>query len=124
MPHRTVRDYENIIARLGAIPAYVDQNIALLDEAIQRGDAQPRLVAGLVAKQLAAQMAQRFQAMTQPASAYSVTLQRADPQASPRLVWSATEQGQPVSFHTEPARSPWQKFEVHALAVLPVDREL
>ena len=30
MPARSVRDYENIIARLRAIPAYVDQNVALL----------------------------------------------------------------------------------------------
>jgi putative cardiolipin synthase len=74
--------------------------------------------------ELAAQNALRFQAMTQPASAYSVTLQRADPQASPRLVWSTTEQGQPVSYHTEPARNPWQKFEVRLLSLLSVDREL
>jgi len=58
MPHRTVRDYENIVARLNAVPVFVDQNIALLDEAIERSDAQPRLVSDLVAKQLAAQMAQ------------------------------------------------------------------
>jgi hypothetical protein len=38
---------------------------------------------------LAAQTAQRFQAMTQPASAYAVTLQHADDaQGSPLLIWS------------------------------------
>jgi putative cardiolipin synthase len=74
--------------------------------------------------ELAARIAQRFQAMTQAASAYSVTLQRAAPQASPRLVWSTMEEGQPVSYHTEPARSPWQRFEVRALTLLPDDREL
>jgi putative cardiolipin synthase len=73
---------------------------------------------------LAAQTAQRFQAMTQPASAYSVTLQPADSRASPRLLWSTEEQGKPVSYNIEPARSSWQKFEVHALSLLPVDREL
>ena len=30
MPARTVRDYENVIARLNAIPRYVDQTIELL----------------------------------------------------------------------------------------------
>jgi putative cardiolipin synthase len=74
--------------------------------------------------ELAAQTAQRFQAMTQPASAYSVTLQPADSRASPRLLWSTEEQGKPVSYNIEPARSSWQKFEVHALSLLAVDREL
>jgi cardiolipin synthase C len=74
--------------------------------------------------ELAAQTAQRFQAMTQPASAYSVTLQPADSRASPRLLWSTEEQGKPVSYNIEPARSSWQKFEVRALSLLPVDREL
>jgi uncharacterized protein (DUF885 family) len=34
MPGRTVRDYENILARLHGLPAYVDQNIDLLNESI------------------------------------------------------------------------------------------
>src|SRR6185436_14958998 len=37
MPSRTVKDHENIIARLNAVPVYIDQNLALLDEAIRRG---------------------------------------------------------------------------------------
>jgi len=58
MPARTARDYENLLARLRAVPAYVDQNIALLDDAIARGIAQPRVVVDLVSAQLAAQIAQ------------------------------------------------------------------
>ena len=58
MPTRTVRDYENIIARLRAIPAYVDQNIGLMDEAIASKMMQPRIVADLVGQQIAAQMSQ------------------------------------------------------------------
>jgi prolyl oligopeptidase len=58
MPARTVKDYENMLARLGAIPAYIDQNIALLDDAIARGMTQPRVVVDLVGAQLAAQIAQ------------------------------------------------------------------
>ena len=58
MPARTVHDYENIIARLRAIPAYVDQNIATLDEAIAVKLMQPRLVADLVTQQIATQMNQ------------------------------------------------------------------
>ncbi len=58
MPARTVHDYENILARLRGVPGYVDQSLALLDEAIQRKLVQPAIVASLVEKQLAAQIAQ------------------------------------------------------------------
>ena len=58
MPTRTVRDYENIIARLQAILTYVDQNIGLMDEAIASKMTQPRIVADLVTQQIAAQMSQ------------------------------------------------------------------
>jgi putative cardiolipin synthase len=74
--------------------------------------------------ELAAQTAQRFQAMTQATSAYSVTLQHADPPASSGLLWSTEEQGKPVTYHVEPARNAWQKLEVRVLSLLPVDREL
>ena len=46
---------------------------------------------------LAGQTPQRFQAMTQPASAHTV------------------KQSQPVSYHTEPARGAWQRFKVRSL---------
>jgi len=58
MPGRTVHDYENIIARLHGIPAYVDQNIGILEEAVQRGIVQPKNVVDLVAGQLATQARQ------------------------------------------------------------------
>jgi uncharacterized protein (DUF885 family) len=58
MPARTPRDYQNLLARLRAVPAYVDQSIALLDEAVARGLTQPRVVVDLVAAQLAGQIAQ------------------------------------------------------------------
>jgi uncharacterized protein (DUF885 family) len=58
MPYRTVKDYENIIARLKAVPEYVDQNIALLDEAVRRGLVQPRVVVDRVLQQIAAQVSQ------------------------------------------------------------------
>jgi len=58
MPSFTVKDCENIIARLRATPAYVDQNIAILDEAIARGMTQPKIVSDLVIEQLTAQVGQ------------------------------------------------------------------
>ena len=58
MPVFTVRDCNNIIARIRAVPALVDQNIAIMDEAIARGWTQPKIVADLAIEQLTAQVAQ------------------------------------------------------------------
>jgi uncharacterized protein (DUF885 family) len=58
MPARTPRDYQNILSRLHGIPAYIDQNLAILDEAIQEGWTQPAVVVDIVGKQITAQLAQ------------------------------------------------------------------
>ncbi len=58
MPSFTVKDCENIIARLRGVPAYVDQNLAILNEAIARGWTQPKIVSDLVIGQLTAQVGQ------------------------------------------------------------------
>ncbi|HLK49552.1 MAG TPA: DUF885 domain-containing protein [Bryobacteraceae bacterium] len=58
MPARTVHDYENILARLRAVPAYIDQNLAMLDEAIARGMTQPKIVVDLVTAQVDGQISQ------------------------------------------------------------------
>jgi len=58
MPARTVHDYENILARLKRIPAYVDQNLKVLDEAIAAKQTQSKVVADLVIAQIATQAAQ------------------------------------------------------------------
>lgn len=74
--------------------------------------------------ELATQGAQRFEAMTQPGSAYAVTLQSADPQGSPALLWSTVEQGKPVVYKSEPSRNAWQRMQVRMLSLLPLDHEL
>jgi uncharacterized protein (DUF885 family) len=58
MPTHTVRDGENIIARIRAVPAYVDQNIAVMNEAIAHGWTQPKVVVDLIIEQLTKQAAQ------------------------------------------------------------------
>jgi uncharacterized protein (DUF885 family) len=55
MPARTVRDYENIIARLRALPTYIDQSIELLREQLAVGRAQPASVVNLMLDQVVAQ---------------------------------------------------------------------
>ena len=52
MPARTVRDYENIIARLRALPTYIDQSIELMREQLASGFAQPALVVELMLDQV------------------------------------------------------------------------
>jgi prolyl oligopeptidase len=58
MPVFTVKDCENIVARIHAVPAYVDQNIEIMNEAIARGWTQPKIVSDLVIEQLTAQAGQ------------------------------------------------------------------
>ncbi|HET9272249.1 MAG TPA: DUF885 domain-containing protein [Vicinamibacterales bacterium] len=55
MPVATVEDYENIVARLRALPQYVDQTIGQIQENANAGLTQPAVVVDLVLEQLAAQ---------------------------------------------------------------------
>ncbi len=43
MPARSVKDYENILARLRGIPTVIDQTIALLDRGLKEGITPPRV---------------------------------------------------------------------------------
>ena len=71
---------------------------------------------------LAQQVAERFQAMVQPANAYSLSLNTTD--GDPRLVWRTQEGGKIIEYDTEPARSGWQSLKVNVLSILPADDEL
>ena len=53
MPHQTVADYEDILARLEALPKNVEQNIELLREGLKRGYSPPKLMLRDVPKQIA-----------------------------------------------------------------------
>jgi putative cardiolipin synthase len=73
---------------------------------------------------LSAQTARHFDLLTQPENAYAVRLQEQVPGDKPELTWSTVKSGEPVTLHSEPARSAWQKFGVHFLELFPIDREL
>jgi len=73
--------------------------------------------------ELAEQTAARFEAMTQPANAYLLAL-RPQAHGKPRLVWRTQEAGKDVEYVREPSRSPWRRFAVRLLRLLPLDREL
>ena len=57
MPAARLADYENILARLRGLPAYVDQAIALMDEQLAAGLAQPAVVVDLMLDQVSSQAA-------------------------------------------------------------------
>ncbi len=59
MPARTLQDYHNILARMHGIPTLIDQNLAILDEAIQEGWTQSGIVVDRVTKQIDAQVSQK-----------------------------------------------------------------
>ena len=89
---------------------------------------------------LAEEVADRFNKLTAPENAYEVRLAsnaQTDPPAdhgaevpadrkpaTPALVWKTRENGAEVEYHSEPARSAWQRIKVRLLALLPIDREL
>ena len=57
MPRQTERDYENVISRIRAMPALVDQTIRLADEALEKGFTTPQVSGQLVLPQLEMQIA-------------------------------------------------------------------
>ena len=56
MPAGKTADYENILARLGGIPALVDQTIALLQEGLVRGIVPPKVPLRTLADQVSGQV--------------------------------------------------------------------
>jgi uncharacterized protein (DUF885 family) len=52
-PHRSVADYEIILERMQALPAAVEQKIALLQEGLKRGYTPPKITLRDVPKQIA-----------------------------------------------------------------------
>src|SRR6202043_1876754 len=50
---RSVTDYEDILARLEALPAYVEQQQTLMEEGLKRGYTPPKLMLRDVPKQIA-----------------------------------------------------------------------
>jgi len=52
MPTGSVKDYENIIARLRGIPKVIDQTIALLDKGLEKGVTPPRITLRDVPQQI------------------------------------------------------------------------
>jgi putative cardiolipin synthase len=72
--------------------------------------------------ELAQQMALRFDGMTQPENAYALSMR--DLGHGRGVVWDTAEDGKPVEYTQDPARSQWQRMKMKLLALLPVRGEL
>jgi uncharacterized protein (DUF885 family) len=103
MPARSVRDYENLLARLHGVPAYVDQNIEILKESIVSGLMQPKVVVDLVIKQVTAQAAQD-QATTPLLNAFRHFPSNFPPDLQKKL------SGEAVSAYEKEFVPAWQKL--------------
>lgn len=69
-------------------------------------------------RELAEQTAAHFEAMTRPASAYSVTLQARN-SGKQQLVWRTQESDKIVQYTREPSRSVWRRVEADMMALVP-----
>ncbi len=73
--------------------------------------------------QIAQQVAQRFDAITQPANSYQVMLEHgAD--GKPTLAWHTEEDGEAVVYRKEPGDEPMRELAVDLLSLLPIDSQL
>jgi uncharacterized protein (DUF885 family) len=103
MPHQTVGDYEDILARLEVLPRAVEQNLALLQEGLKRGYTPSRVPLRDLPRQIA-------------------DLVPADPMASPLLV---PFQHFPLGFpEADRARLTERAKALYTASVAPAFRKL
>ena len=74
--------------------------------------------------ELARETAARFEAIVRPENSFELKLLRSGEGVLPRLVWLTKEDGKPVEYDAEPARSDWQRPKARLLYLLPLDGEL
>lgn len=69
--------------------------------------------------ELARQLGEYMDEGVAPGSAYHVTLDKDDD-----LAWTAETSGTDVAFDTDPETSPWQRFVVDVVSLLPIEEQL
>jgi putative cardiolipin synthase len=74
-------------------------------------------------RELAEEVAQRFDAMVSPEAAYQVLLDT-DSKGRPHLRWTTEMDHREIELTREPSRGFWQQAEVKLLELLPIEREL
>jgi uncharacterized protein (DUF885 family) len=104
MPAATVIDYENIVARLRALPMFIDQTIAQIDEHVAAGLTQPAVTVDLVLDQLAAQ--RRAAPFDSPLLAAFLTFPDSIPASAQRRL-----RAEAVAAYTQQFVPSWTRFE-------------
>ena len=74
--------------------------------------------------ELAKELAERFEAVAQPANSYALSLAPPNAAGKDPLRWRTEEKGSPVAYEDEPSVDPLRRFEVEALSLLPIDNQL
>src|SRR5437899_3033132 len=73
---------------------------------------------------LAKELAERFEAVAQPANSYVLSLGPPNAAGKDPLRWRTEENASPVVYEDEPTVDPLRRFEVEALSLLPIDNQL
>lgn len=73
---------------------------------------------------LAAQTAERFEAMSEPQNSYVLALRSHARDGTPQLTWQTREDGKVVEYWREPARRGWHRWLMRLLGWLPIESEL
>ncbi len=116
-PSTRAKDYENIIARLRALPKWADGTIAAANLAITNKKVQPRLVAELTAKQLEAEMSP--DALKSPLLKAFTKFPASIPKAEQDRLQAAAVEAYNNSF-----RPAWRKLHEYLTAVyIPAARD-
>ncbi len=74
--------------------------------------------------ELAKELAERFEAVAQPANSYVLSLGPPNVAGKDQLRWRTEENASPVVYEDEPSVDPLRRFEVKALSLLPIDNQL
>jgi putative cardiolipin synthase len=91
-----------------------------LDERSEKLNTEIGLI--IDSRQLAKQVAKRFEELTRPDNAYRVLLSSRS--GKPHLVWQTREEGKIIDYRTEPTSSQWRKLKVDLMTHLNIDGEL
>jgi putative cardiolipin synthase len=78
----------------------------------------------LESPELAKEIAERFEAVAQPANSYVLGLGPQGITGKPKLIWRTEENGAAVAYDTEPRVDAVRRFKVDALKFLPIESQL
>jgi putative cardiolipin synthase len=74
--------------------------------------------------ELAKEVAERFEAVAQPANSYVLSLGPADARGKRPVQWRTEENGGPIAYEDEPAVDSARRLKVELLSLLPIENQL